>query len=594
MIATLKTLNIITEKGELNKKAVSMIQRHPELLDELLMCTSFMPSDTPVNVRLKLVKDGVTNIPTCANSNCNKLVPYKMAKSRFDTYCSPRCYQTDPQATIKHQEIIRNKYGVDNISAIAGAKERRAVTIEKIYGTTHQMHNADVKERVALTKLERDPDNIASSTKRRATNESRYGASTFAGSMIPLDVRSKLDDRDWMYDKTVNQLCTIVEIAAELGVCTDTIRTRMQTHGIDVSALRWKMFTEMHALHSSAPFSDTIYNPDWMRAMVAQKWTAIEIAQIANCSYTSVLNWSDKHGVRNNIHTRSITSSYELELRSYIQSIYKGNVEYSNRSIISPRELDIVLPDLNIAIEMNGMTYHSEHMGGRDSGYHIGKHVACESVGYRLIQIWGCEWTSKRSIVESRLSAILGTCSTIHARKCTIKELTHETYDTFFTKNHIQGSANCTVAYGLYHQDELVAAISFGVSRFGSPEQYELIRYCNKLFTTVVGGASKLFKHFIREHSPTSILTYSNRRWNTGNMYLQLGFNKVQSSKPGYYYFHTSNPDVLYHRMQFQKHKLAKILPKYDSDKTEFDNMVENGYDRIWDCGNEKYIWIPG
>ena len=48
---------------------------------------------------------------------------------------------------------------------------------------------------------------------------------------------------------------------------------------------------------------------------------------------------------------------------------------------------------------------------------------------------------------------------------------------------------------------------------------------------------------------------------------------------------------TLHSRHKFQKHKLESILNIYDHNLTEAQNMFDNGYRRIWDCGNLVYIW---
>ena len=42
----------------------------------------------------------------------------------------------------------------------------------------------------------------------------------------------------------------------------------------------------------------------------------------------------------------------------------------------------------------------------------------------------------------------------------------------------------------------------------------------------------------------------------------------------------------------FQKHKLKDKLENFDSDLTEVENMINNGYNRIYDCGNLKFVYI--
>ena len=127
--------------------------------------------------------------------------------------------------------------------------------------------------------------------------------------------------------------------------------------------------------------------------------------------------------------------------------------------------------------------------------------------------------------------------------------------------------------------------MTFSKSRFDKKYDFELIRYCNKLDLTTVGGASKLLKHFQRNHKG-SIVSYANRRYSNGNLYRQLGFNYKSSSVPNYWYSSGLN---LLSRYECQKHKLKNVLKNFDESLSERDNMVNNGYYRIYDCGNDKF-----
>lgn len=101
--------------------------------------------------------------------------------------------------------------------------------------------------------------------------------------------------------------------------------------------------------------------------------------------------------------------------------------------------------------------------------------------------------------------------------------------------------------------------------------------------------SSKLLKYFERNYSPKSIVSYANRRWSTGNLYRQLGFKLTHVSKPNYFYFKL-NERILESRVKYQKHKLSKILEKFDLGKTETENMYENGYRKIYDSGNLVFV----
>ncbi len=61
-------------------------------------------------------------------------------------------------------------------------------------------------------------------------------------------------------------------------------------------------------------------------------------------------------------------SKAEDEIYKFITSIYNNTVDRNNRNIIKSKyknrflELDLYLPDINLAIEFNGSYWHSDKM----------------------------------------------------------------------------------------------------------------------------------------------------------------------------------------------------------------------------------------
>jgi hypothetical protein len=227
----------------------------------------------------------------------------------------------------------------------------------------------------------------------------------------------------------------------------------------------------------------------------------------------------------------------------------------------------------------------------KDKNYHLNKTVECEKKGIQLIHIFEDEWLYKQDIVKSRVKNILGlTENRIYARKCVIKEVSSKESKEFLNKNHIQGSINnSNVRIGLYYNNELVSLMTFGSLRksMGSVSvdgSYELYRFCNKLDSSVIGGADKLLKYFIKVYQPNKVISYADRRWSQGDLYEKLGFKFIANSKPNYFY-------VLNHKREgrFNYRKDILIKEGFDKDKSEHQIMLGREIYRIYDCGAKKY-----
>lgn len=281
----------------------------------------------------------------------------------------------------------------------------------------------------------------------------------------------------------------------------------------------------------------------------------------------------------------------EISVLDFIKLNYNGYIDISNRKILKGKELDIYLPDLNLAFEFNGLYWHSESFKEKD--YHLNKTKECLNKGIQLIHIWEDDWDNKQDIVKSIILNKLGkNTKKIYARKCEIKEI----YDNkiirdFLEENHIQGFVGSKVKLGLYYNNELVSLMTFGNLRRNLGQKskegsYELLRFCNKLNTSVIGGASKLFKYFIKNYNFKEIISYSDNSRSNGNLYKVLGFQLLKNTISNYYWVVES---VRKNRFNFRKDKLIK--KGYDPNKTEIEIMNELGYYRIFDCGSIKWIY---
>ena len=286
-------------------------------------------------------------------------------------------------------------------------------------------------------------------------------------------------------------------------------------------------------------------------------------------------------------YAESSVSNKEIGLNNYLKGLCFGNnIRFNDRTIIPPLELDFANEDMKIAVEYNGLYWHSDEKQ-KDTQYHLNKTNKCKEKGYQLIHIFEDEWDEKPEIVKSRLENIFGkTPNKIPGRKCVIKEVCGNETKMFLEKNHIQGNVNSSIRYGLYYNEELVSIMTFTKLRknLGSVSEegtYELVRFCNKTHHEVIGGASKLLKHFIKNKNPKKIISYADKRWSKGNMYFKLGFNHIRDSKPSYFYtLHGKNRE---NRFKYRKDILVR--DGFDKEKSESQIMMERGYNRIYDCG---------
>lgn len=277
-------------------------------------------------------------------------------------------------------------------------------------------------------------------------------------------------------------------------------------------------------------------------------------------------------------------SSIEIEVRFFLD---ENNIEYitNSRTLLDGQEIDIFIPKYNLALEINGLYWHSEVY--RDNFYHRNKTLKCIEKGIELIHIWEDDWVNKKEIVKSILSNRIKIISErIFARNCTIDLIGSSEARTFLDKNHIQGYSSSSLKIGLKYNNKLVSLMTFGWRHTNGKKEYELIRYCNKINTQIVGGASKLFNFFSMNNSYDQIISYADISIFNGGLYKKLGFEKTNLSKPNYYWV---VKNTRRHRFNYTKKKL--VSSGYDVNKTEVEIMHELGYYRIFSTGQEKWIF---
>ena len=152
----------------------------------------------------------------------------------------------------------------------------------------------------------------------------------------------------------------------------------------------------------------------------------------------------------------------------------------------------------------------------------------------------------------------------------------------------MQGHVNCQFNYGLFHSIEgIVSCFSISKPRFNHKYNWEVIRFANRIGVNVMFSFEEFIKFFTMEKSG-SIITYSDCRYSDTSIYEKSNMQHVGNSEPNYYY---TNYIDRRNRLQFQKSKLKNKLKYFDNDLTEWQNMQMNGWDRIWDCGSNVFIF---
>jgi hypothetical protein len=280
---------------------------------------------------------------------------------------------------------------------------------------------------------------------------------------------------------------------------------------------------------------------------------------------------------------RGRVSKQETELVSWLRSLGE-TVETQVKGLLERGEIDIYLPEKGLAIEYCGLYWHGDNIQ-KDKRSHYRKWKDAGSAGVRLLTVFEDEWMHRKPAVQEVLLSLLGKQDVRRARKLTLREVAWGDARHFYEERHLQGAGTpCRDNLALFDGGELVACASFREDRFGSND-YELLRYATKY--KITGGFARLLAAYAVGRSGKTLVSYCDTRWFNGDTYLRNGFVCSGETDVGYWWCKHSRR---HSRFRFQKHKLAERLAKFDITKTEDQNMRDNGYWKIWDCGMSKWV----
>ena len=239
----------------------------------------------------------------------------------------------------------------------------------------------------------------------------------------------------------------------------------------------------------------------------------------------------------------------------------------------------------NILLEIDPTPYHNSTWSPfgtpKSSSYHKDKTQVALDNGFRCIHVW--DWDDVEKVIK-----LLLPMSRIYARKCFLKDVSVEEEKEFLTANHLQGYVKSRVALGLYYDKELVSLMTFGKPRYNNKCEWELLRFCSTY--NIIGGKEKLFKYFLDNYNPQSVVSYCDLSKFTGKSYQQLGFVKQSESISKHWY-----------NIQYNIHITDNLLRQRGFDQlfgSDYGKGVSNSYlmlqhefVEVYDCGQATLVY---
>lgn len=522
-------------------------------------------------------------------------------EQRNREFCSVQCARKDDQWRAKISKTnIRNanerlakrktsnldKYGVEHTFQLEEVKEKiRQTNIER-YGEYNPAKNEEVKEKIRQTNIVRYgveypqlSENIRD--KRVNTCIERYGVdNVLKNKDIQQRCKSTINEKYGpapINDINVKEKIQQTNLAKYGGASPfSSERIREKAKNTIVSKYGVEHYTQHHLGEDAIR---CLNDPVWLQHQYDIK-TVYEIKNELGCDSTTVFTYLDRYGIR--VSTDK-TSDWQRVLASKIEGAVLEQSFFDNKM----KKVDILIPEHKLAIECNGVYWHSEAY--KSPNHHLLRKDEANKAGYRLLQFNDLDWHNKSDVILSIINHAIGkTTRKIHARKCRVVDIDHGTTKKFLDENHLMGANTGAIRKGLVYDDQIVAVMTFSKPNYNRKYRWELLRFCSKVGINIIGGASKLLTSFTRLY-PGSVISYSDNMISDGGVYQRIGFTKLHDVPPTYFYY---KPGIrsLMHRSSARRHKLPILLGEaFDPHLSERENMKAAGWLRYYDAG--KIAW---
>lgn len=560
-----------------------------------IFCKDAHYGPCPVCGKPSLIKDLASGKARTCSEECRVALITKLARERDNTgsiskqrqTCLERygvdCYAKTDEYKEKTKASNLEKYGVEWYTQTEEYKTRSTETNMKKYGVANPAQNSEIKQKIRTTVTE---------------NHGGMG-------MASEEIRQKI-------------------YATNLEVYGDEHPARVLQCKQKSKAIILRKFGFESYAQTKERLANTILDPSkiddfWEFRNNPEKYVAEHystkpyadvLAKDVGVNETSIYGILIDHNCKE-IIDRTRTSIIEREVHEFLLTLVdESEIRWCDHRVITPLELDFYLPNYKFAIECNPTYTHNSSFPSfgdakpKETVYHRNKTNACEAKGIFLLHIFGYDWAYRRDVIKSIIRNVLGKSIKLYARNTIVKIVDAKTASEFLEMNHRQGYANSPIRLGLFDKktNELVSLMTFGKTRNTIGKQvddtsdtFELVRFCNILDHSVIGGASKLFKYFIKNYHPEKIVSFSDRAHTRGRLYSLLGFTEDHRSDPGYMWVDILTEEYK-SRVACQKHNLPHLFDDITEDdiqnKSERDIMMEHGYGQVYDSGTIKWKYI--
>ena len=320
---------------------------------------------------------------------------------------------------------------------------------------------------------------------------------------------------------------------------------------------------------------------DQMRSQSMKSWwdelSEQEKNEILNIRFKNGRSYKQKDSMPN------------LEFKKLLEEL---NISFEREYCLDKKFFDFKIGDslveINPTITHNSTFTLFKYNTPLSKIYHKSKSEIANKYNFKCIHIF--DWDDKNKVIK----LLENKQEIIYGRSCTVREIEKDICNDFLQKYHLQGMAKSIIKYGLFYNDELISVMTFGKPRYNKNYEYELIRYCSK--AKVIGGAEKIFKAFINQYSPKSVISYCDLSKFSGDTYIKLGFKLLRKASPSKHWYNIKTKEHFTDAL-LRKQGFSRLIHHCDAseDNLETSNnrdlMISAGFVEVFDCGQATYVW---
>ena len=469
--------------------------------------------------------------------------------------------------TIKEKVKQTNltKYGVENPMYLQGFKDKLKDTNNKKYGVENPFQSEEIKEKSRQTNLknlgvEYPMQSPEIQEKRKQTTLSHYG--------VDHPLKSK-EIQDKIKQTNLNKY------GSEYAVSSNYVRNRAENTLLSNYGVTNPMFSDVIKQKQKEN------NLNKYGHSCTLQVDDVKIKVSNTCQERYGYPWAC---MRPEARKYSNDSGPN---KAFAKLLNENNISYIREFHIGSYSYDFKVD--NTLIEIDPTWTHNTFVGpfknnGISVNYHQNKSNIAQECGYHCIHIF--DWDDVNRVVKLLQKGN----NFIYARKCVIKDVDIDECSSYLVNNHLQGYCKGQeVCIGLYYNNELVSLMTFGKPRYNKNYEYELLRYCYS--ANVIGGAEKLFKHFLKTYNPKSIISYCDNSKFIGKVYEKLGFTLKDRGSPSCHWYSEKEKRHITDNLLRQRGYDQLFNEHYGKGTSNEELIIQRGYLPVYDCGQSTWVY---